>query len=226
MKKILDIFEKTNKTRMKKKAKKIIADYREKNSLVLAELVSLGINVEIKHLPVADFIIQDTAIERKTISDFISSMINKRLLRQLEELKQFPKPLLIIEGREYQEIYNDEKEGINGNAIRGFLLHISLEQKIPIIFTKNEEDTAIFISLIAKKQEKNHQAIRAKKKSRNKKEQLQFLLEGFPGIGPSTAKKLLKEYKTLKAIINTPLEDLQKLIGKKADIFKLIEQNY
>jgi len=60
---------------------KLIADLHEKNSLVAAELIELGVDVEFKHLKVADYIIGNVAVERKTISDFISSMINKRLLR-------------------------------------------------------------------------------------------------------------------------------------------------
>jgi len=206
--------------------KKIIADHREKNSLVIAELCSLGVDVEIRHLPVADFIINDTAIERKTVSDFISSMINKRLLRQLEEIQQYPKKLLLIEGTSEQELYDDLEGGIHGNAIRGFLLHISLELQVPIIFTKDYEDTAKFLSLIAKKKKQTHISIRAKKRSRSKKEQMQFILEGFPGIGPATAKKLLKEFKNIKSIINAPTKKLNKLIGKKAEIFQLLDKNY
>jgi len=68
--------------------------------------------------------------------------------------------------------------------------------------------------------------IRAKKISRDKKETLQFLLEGFPGIGPKTAKKLLEKYKTIKNIINTPQEELEKEIGKKSEIFNLLDEEY
>jgi Fanconi anemia group M protein len=205
---------------------KIIADRREKNSLVISELVALGCEVELKHLKVADFLIKGIAIERKTVSDFINSMINKRLIRQLEEIKQYPRSLLIIEGIDEQELYSDEPHSsVNGNAIRGFLLSIVLKFQIPIIFTKNYEDTAKFLNLMARKQ-KREISIRATKKARTKKEQLQFILEGFPGIGPKTAKKLLKKYKTLKAIINTPLSQLQEDIGKKADIFKILNDAY
>ena len=208
--------------------KRIIIDIHEKNSLVASELVSLGIDIEFKHLEVADYLIGDTAIERKTISDFVSSMINKRLQRQLEEIKQYPKQLLIIEGIEEQELYTDSNEnnqerGINGNAIRGFLLSIVLDFKIPIIFTKSYDDTAKFLMILAKKQPKEHISIRAVKKSRNKQEQIQYILEGFPGIGPSTTKKLIQKYKSIKTIINTPIEELKELIGKKAEIFKLLE---
>ncbi len=210
-----------------KHLKKIKIDHREKNSLIPAELIELGHKIEFSHLPVADYIIKNTAIERKTISDFINSMINKRLSKQLIELKQYPKHLLIIEGIEEQEIYNDNKEGINGNALRGFILSILLNYKIPIVYTKDYEDTAKFISILAKKQKKPHISLNPKKHSHNKKEQLQYIIEGFPGIGPATAKRLLKKYKTISNIINQDLKNLENDIGKKAEIFKkLVEQQY
>jgi len=223
--KIHDIFS-SGKTRKKEVRKtKIIIDYREKNSLVAAHLVKIGFEIEFKELKVADYIVKDVAIERKTVSDFISSMINKRLLNQLEELKQFENKLLIIEGIEEQELYNDEESGVSANALRGFLLSIVLKHKIPTIFSKTSEDTAKFISVLARKKEQE-MGIRANKKILNKKEQMQFILEGFPGIGPKTAKKLLKEFKTIKNIINASQKEIKKVIGKKADIFRLIEDEY
>ena len=59
---------------------KVYIDYREKKSGVLNELIKHGINVEIKSLPIADYIItgnnqegkfQEIGIERKTQTDFI-----------------------------------------------------------------------------------------------------------------------------------------------------------
>ncbi|MFH1501159.1 MAG: ERCC4 domain-containing protein [archaeon] len=205
---------------------KLIADLHEKNSMVISELADLSVDVEFKNLPVADYLIKDIAIERKTINDFVNSMINKRLTRQLEEIKQYPKHLLLIEGADHQELYDDSPEGVHGNAIRGFLLSIILEYQVPIIFTKDSADTAKFLYILAKKPQEYNLGLRAKKKSRNKKEQMQFILEGFPGIGPKTAKKLLKKYNTIKNIINAPLEELKAEIGKKAEIFTLAEKSY
>jgi ERCC4-type nuclease len=222
MKEIYDIFSKNKEKEERKINAKIIVDYREKNSLVIAEMMHLGLDVEFQTLKVGDYLVNDIAIERKAISDFISSMINKRLFRQLEEIRQYPKSFLIIEGFETQELYNDSNEGVNANAIRGVLLSIILNYKIPIIFTKNEEDTASFIYILGKKQVKKEIALNPKKKSFDSEEQKQFIIEAFPGIGPATAKKLLKEFKTIKNIVNQPLENLEKVIGKKAEIFKLI----
>ena len=226
MKPLHDIFSK-RKSKIKKEypKTKIIIDYREKNSLVASELMGFGFEAEFRDLKVADYIVKDVAIERKTISDFVSSMLNKRLLKQLEELQQYENKLLIIEGIDEQELYSDDNQGVNANAIRGFLLSIVLKHKIPIIFTKNSEDTAKFILILSKKKSKEI-PLKVKKRSLNKKEQLQFIIESFPGIGPKTARKLLEKFKTIKNIINTSEEELRNIIGKKADIFKLLEEHY
>ena len=69
-------------------------------------------------------------------------------------------------------------------------------------------------------------SLNVSKKSLNKKEQLQFILESFPGIGPKTAKKLLEEFKSLKSLFNTPAEKIKGVIGKKGEIFNLINEEY
>ena len=223
--KLFNIFSK--KIQKEKKKPKIIIDYREKNSLVPSVLIALGAEIELKELKVADYLVKDVAIERKTVFDFISSMKNKRLINQLEELQQYKNKLLIIEGLDEQELYTDSDEGIgmHPNAIRGFLLSVLLKYRVPIIFTKNYEDTAKFILILSKKKEKE-MSLNVTKKSLNKKEMKQFIIEGFPGIGPKTAKKLLKKFKTIKNIINTPREELKETIGKKAESFNIIDDKY
>jgi len=211
-----------SKKQTKEKPKiKIIIDNREKNSLVASELISLGLETEFKQLPVADYLVNNIAIERKTISDFKSSIINKRIIKQLQELKQYPKHLLILEGIQEEDIYEGT---IHENAFRGFLLSVALEFQVPIIFTQNEKDTAKYLSVLAKKTEKQEIAIRASKIFLSKPERQQFIIEGFPNIGPITAKKLIKKFKTLKNIINAGEEELKEILGKRAEEFReLIE---
>lgn len=176
----------------------ILVDSREKNSLVISELLDKKSLIELKTLPVADYIIDDIAIERKSLNDFISSMLNKRLMDQLNNLKQFPRQLLILEGEE-------KRINVHPNAIRGMILSICLDFKIPIIFSKNEKETAEFLILLDKKQNKppTELALVAKRKVNSIKEQQQVILENFPGIGPSTAKQLLENFKSLKKIFNS-----------------------
>ncbi|MBU3912684.1 MAG: hypothetical protein KKB21_04595 [Nanoarchaeota archaeon] len=226
MREIINIFKKETEFHENPEQEKlrIVADNREKNSLVISELVSHNIQVNFEQLEVADFLVNNIAIERKTIQDFLSSMVSKRLSEQLMNMQQYESRLLIIEGIENQELYNDkeyEKEnGMNPNAIRGFILNIILKYQVPIIFTKNYADTAKFLVVLAKKPKEDSENLRAKRITRNAEEQKQFILEGFPGIGAKTAKKLLKEYGSIKSIINAGAEELNHSIGKKSESFK------
>lgn len=222
MNKLFDVFSKKSQKEIKKQ--RIIADIREKNSLVVSYLIEKSdreVEVEFQHLKVGDFIIGDIAVERKSSADFISSIFDKRLENQLQEIKQYPEYFLILEG----DI--NETSFVNKNALRGFLLSIITKFHVPILYSKDEEETAIFLLLLAKKQlHPKEPNIRQNKKSFSKQEQLQYILEGFPGIGSKTAKKLLSHFHTIKNIMNASIEELTSVIGKKADIFKLLDEKY
>ena len=215
----LDIFSK--KPAKPEQKPKIIADNREKNSLVIANLINLGAEVEFKQLEIADYIVGNTAIERKSYSDFLGSMLNKRLLEQLHHMLQYERRLLIIE----KESEEQEKINIHPNAIKGMILAISLEMQTPIIQTLNEKETAEFLFILAKKQDKGKISFHSRK-PKDEKEQQQYIIESFQGIGPQTAKKLLAHFKTIKAIVNAPIEEIEKLIGKKSLIFELVDREY
>lgn len=203
-----DIFKEKKKSIKKFKKEKIIIDFREKNSLVPSELIKQNLEIEFRELKIGDYLLKKTIIERKTYSDFIQSMINKRLFSQLKEIKQYPNYLLIIEGKG-----NFTK--VHPNSLRGFILSISLNYKIPIIFTKNEEETAIYLALLSKKQEKGI-SLNPTKSNLSEKQQLEYILESFPNIGPITSKKLLSKFKNLKTIFNSEEEKLKPFLGKNS----------
>lgn len=223
------------KPRLNKPSKKpkIIADIHEKNSLIISELKSNpNIELEIKQLKIADYLIGKIAVERKTINDFISSMLNKRLIQQLNQLQQYKNKLLIIEGN-FENLYqnlkqnSEKKSKLNLNAIRGFILSIIINYQIPIIFTQNYQDTADYLIILAKQQIKSKSEISLHSRiPKAKKEQQKYILESFENIGPKTAHKLLKNHKTLKGIFNTNQEQLAKNIGKKASSFKILDEEY
>jgi len=57
-------------------------------------------NLEIKPLPIGDYIVApETVVERKTISDLVSSVFDGRLYDQCNRLKEhYQFPFLLIEG--------------------------------------------------------------------------------------------------------------------------------
>lgn len=212
MKQIENIFSKTKpqkETKCPNPKIPITIDTREKQSLIAANLIEKKTNIQFEKLEIGDYLIEDTIIERKTFQDFVGSMINKRLLDQIREIKKYPKHFLIIEGFYYD--YN--KFNVHENAIRGMLLSIAMDFHVPLIFTKDEEDTANFLILVAKKYEnpKIQNAIRQTKTLKTKEEQKQFILEGFPGIGPVVAQHLLEKFPTLQAIFNATEKQLKQI---------------
>jgi Fanconi anemia group M protein len=201
----------------------IIIDTREKQSLVAANLLERGAKIKFETLEIGDYLIDNIAIERKTFKDFQGSIINKRLIEQLSNLKKYERCFLILEGF----IYNYSDAILHENAIRGMLLSVALEFNIPIIYTEDEKDTAKFLITLAKKFDKPKIdfSLRQKKTEMSFEEQKQFILEGFPGVGPTTAKKLLEKYKTLNEIFKQKkekLEEIDSFDSKKAEEFRKI----
>tara|TARA_Y100000034_G_scaffold130790_1_gene190152 strand:+ start:1360 stop:2016 length:657 start_codon:yes stop_codon:yes gene_type:complete len=210
----LDIFS-SKKSAPALKRSLITIDFRERNSLVPSALQEKSCPIEFKQLPVADYLIENIAIERKTLSDLQSSIVNKRIVSQLIELKQYPKHLLIVEGFPSP----DKKLQLHKNALRGLLLSIAFEHQVPIIFTHDEEDTASYLAVIATKKSKTEFSLRPSKTFRSKKEQLQYIIEGFPNIGPTKAKALIKTFGSLKNIFNASSSDLEKILGSRTKSF-------
>lgn len=194
----------------------IIIDTREKQSLIAANLIEQKANTSFEKLDIGDYLIGDIIVERKTFSDFIGSMISKRLLEQLSNMKKYEKHFLIIEGFYYD--YNRFK--IHENAIRGMLLSIATDFQIPIIYTEDEKDTSKFLITLARRFEKPKSiySIRQTKNYKTLEEQKQFILEGFSNIGPVAAKTLLMEFSSLKNIFNATKEELKKIQLDKKQI--------
>ncbi len=215
-----NIFKITRKQK-KKQTPKIIADIHEKNSLVLSELqASNQVKLEIKPLKIGDYLIGKTIIERKTVNDFISSMINKRLIQQLRQMQKYKQQLLIIEGIDEQELYREDTK-LNPNAIRGFVLSIITNYQVPIIFTQDYKDTVKYLIILAKQQLKPLKETTLHHRIPKKiPEQKQYILEAFPNIGPITAKKLLKKFKTIHNTINATEQELKEILKNRTKNFK------
>jgi Fanconi anemia group M protein len=203
-------------------------DNREKNSLVPSELMSKGFKIKFEHLAVGDYLLGKTCIERKTYPDFISSMINKRIFRQLKEIKRYDEPTIILES---PSALNPEKEKTSlDKAAKGLMLSIVNDYKIPLIFSSGPEETVDFIELIAKRKNKikTEMSMRISATPKNSEEQKRFVLEGFPGIGASISKRLLEKFKTLKNVFNASdneLEKIERFDKNKITKFKEVLEN-
>jgi ERCC4-type nuclease len=217
-----NIFKKTIK-KTKNLLPKIIIDIHEKNSLILSELAtSKEIELEIQSLKIGDYLIGNLAIERKTINDLISSIISKRILNQIENLKNYEKKLLIIEGN-IKDL--NQNLNINPNIIKGFILSCIINHNLPVIETKDYKETSKILLILAKQLLKNSTPTFHSRIPKTIEEQKQYILEAFPNIGPKTAKKLLEKFQTLNKVFNANEEDLNEILKSNSRCFKDLIKN-
>ncbi|MBR9690690.1 DEAD/DEAH box helicase, partial [Candidatus Woesearchaeota archaeon] len=101
----------------------VYVDHREKGNSVIKELVDIGVKIKLEKLDVGDFLLSSrTAVEFKTVKDFVDSIVDGRLLSQIKELRKYEKPLFIVEGTE--NVYS--QRNVHPNAIRGMIATISI----------------------------------------------------------------------------------------------------
>ena len=192
----------------------IFIDTRE--SSILEYFSQYDCTVQRKMLLLGDFIVSDRiAIEKKTVPDFIQSIVDKRLFAQLKGMKEsFEKPLLIIEGEE--SLYGS----LQPNAIRGALSAVTVDLGIPILWTRDLADTAGLVYWIARREqidEKRGISLRNKKNPETMEEKQEYLVASLPDVSIVRSKALLKHFKSPKNVFNASVDELQEVkgIGKK-----------
>lgn len=190
----------------------IFADVREKGEIV-DKLFEKGITVKAGTLKSGDFILsEDVGVERKEISDFVGSLLDRRLFEQAKNLKDnFNKPLFVVEGN-FDEMFKVRR--VHPNALWAALAYLVLDIKIPILFSSGPSETANLLTVIAKREQldlKKEISLRGSSKPKSLSDAQQFFIEGLPAVGPSLAKALLRHFKTPKKIINATEEDLKKV---------------
>ncbi len=204
----------------------IYIDSREQNSAIAEKLKELGCDVRVKVLDVGDYVLSDGIVaERKTVEDFLQSIIDGRLFEQLVSMKSnYEKPLLIVEG-DFSRIYS--LRNIHKNSIIGALTSAALNYQVPILFTSCARETVDFLHNIAKREQlgkTNDIRLRIGRKGMTLAEQQRFVVESLPFVGPKMAKALLREFGSIKEIANAYSKDLQKVANLGAKKAKHIKK--
>ena len=208
----------------------ILVDHREYRSNVVKNLVARGVNVEPKQLDTGDYILSSRiGVERKNVDDFLQSLIDGKLFKQVSQLRDaYSRPILILEG---ENLF--AKRNISHNAIFGSLASISVDYGISVMNTKNAMETADLLGVIAKREQKENKrvvAVRGEKHQMSLQERQQFLIEGLPNVSGVLAKRLLTHFGSIRGIINASEKELQEVegVGKNiaSEIVKLLNSNY
>ncbi len=203
---------------------KVIVDHRELSSPIPRLLSEMGVSIIPEQLPAGDYVIsEDVAVERKTASDFLQSLIDKRLFDQIIKLKEvYENPILIIEGESLYGLRN-----IHQNAIRGALASIVVDYNLPILWSRDADDTAKLIYAVVSRRQSIRDSSFSLKKGKlpvTISEIQERLISSLPQINQVLARRLLKLFKKPINIFNSSEEDLKKVSGIGEKKVKMIKE--
>ncbi len=195
----------------------LLVDVHEPKSLA-AELHQ-GMPIKAITLKYGDYSFSGTIIERKSLSDFFSSLKSGRLLEQMENINRFyTNKYLLIEGFFDFEYVN------NIEYLYNQLFRITHDFGVRIIFSKDEKQTAAFIrklyfrrflgsAIPVAKRSKIHCAANLFGISRRK---LESIYIHFGSIS-NMAKADRNEFNKIKGIGNKTVDKLKDVLN--SDIF-------
>ncbi|QMU54497.1 MAG: heavy metal resistance protein CzcA [Nitrosopumilus sp.] len=197
---------------MKLENLRIVVDEREKKSGIPDLLKSVGLNLEMKTLPIGDYIVApETVVERKSIRDLMASVFDGRLFDQCSRLKEnFEHPIVLVEGNV------DEIEEITENPLifYGAISTVVLDFKIPVIPTPSAAHTAkLLVSMCSRKDAPKGPYLKKIKKSSDLEKQQLSVLCSLPGIGEKFAIRMLTKFGTPLKVFSATTSELAKVEG-------------
>jgi ERCC4-type nuclease len=166
-------------------------------------------------------------VERKTVHDFESSIINSRLFDQLDRLsRDFKKPILLLEG-------NDAEFTMHKNVVLGAILSIYGDFNVQVIRSDDVFDTVTILARFAEREQEGKEReprIVGSKRAFTSAQWQVVILSSIPGIGPKLAVSLIRHFKTLKSVLSADPKDLmevEKVGKKKAErIYEIINSEF
>ena len=191
---------------------RIIVDERERKSGIPELLKSVGLNLEMKTLPIGDYIVApETVVERKSIRDLMSSVFDGRLFDQCSRLKEhFQHPVVLMEGNV------DEIEEITENPLifYGAISTVVLDFKIPVIPTPSATHTAkLLVSMCSRKESPKGPYLKKIRKSNDLGKQQLSSLCSLPGVGEKFAVRMLEKFGTPLKVFTATTAELAKVEG-------------
>lgn len=191
----------------------VIVDSRELASPVVKELSRLGMDLTVEPIEVGDFVVSDrVVIERKEAHDFADSLLDGRLFAQARALRlNYEAPIMVIEG---EDLFTARK--IEPSAIYGAMAALLSGFQMAVIRSKDAKETAAIVAALANREqsdEKRSLSLRSEKPVMTPDEELQFIVEGLPGVRSTLAKRLLARFRTVEALSKATIDELAETQG-------------
>ncbi|MFN8474633.1 MAG: ERCC4 domain-containing protein [Anaerolineae bacterium] len=189
------------------------ASGREQHSPVFPLLAAYpSVHVEVAPLAAADYLLErGIAVKRKEAADFVTSIADRRLFRQVAAMQRdYERVVLIVEGDllPYHVV-------LPPDIIRSAIAFLCVTKGISVVQTPNAQETAALLRVMARQAHKgrDHEVSFRVGKPRPADPSVVYLVEGLPGIGPRRARQLLECFGTPANIMRASPQELMQAPG-------------
>jgi ERCC4-type nuclease len=192
----------------------ITADDREAGSGVIEALGAIeGVQVRVERLSLGDYQVGDQLLfERKTLADFVLSVIDGRLFRQAVRLADASRRgALLLEGTGRDL----PATGVRREALTGALVTVSLILGVPVLRSCDPAESAR-VMVFAARQVQTAVAggiQRPGRRPRGRRQRQLYILQGLPGLGPTRAARLLDRFGSVQAVMCADFQALSAVDG-------------
>jgi len=173
------------------------------------------VHIELTPLRVGDYDVGGDpcrVFERKTGSDFLSSLVQGRLFAQLTALRKSRfAPILLLEGDPLRVGHSEMRP----ESIRGALTYITAILRVPILPSSGPEDSAQLVYAAAKQCQNGHAThgpAAGRRRASLSEQQMQIVL-ALPGVGRVTARAVCARFRSLHDLLNADAATLATVPG-------------
>ncbi len=170
----------------------VIADVHERRSGIPRRLEQLGLAIEIKPLPAADYAVgSDILVERKTVRGVHAGILDGTFWRQIGKLRVASRfPFFLVEGEDLDD------GPLSRSAIRGVCLAV-VEQGVRLLRASDPEDSALWLHRLAARAAAtsvDRPTYAQRPRPKPGVEAAEALLAAAPGISTHSARALLNHF--------------------------------
>jgi len=172
---------------------KILVDSREDQKILLL-LQKENIPYEVKTLDIFDYVIGDVGIERKTISDFVSSSyghLQEQIINALNNKEHIRQIVVALIGA-YDDLFWLRVK-TNQEGFYGMLASLTMKYKVSIIHFKRETQFITYLRKCLEKKDGEINFTKIKKLDFKDNTELSLLC-ALPNISVIKAQKILEKY--------------------------------
>lgn len=197
----------------------IVITARLRDNPVTRSLEELGTTVKFISLRRGEFVLAGRiGVKYYHRTSFLQSLKDRSIYRDIVDMKrQYAEPVMIIEGERGEESPRDLA------AVQNARIYISIANRIPILITRDEEETAHLLFLMAAQfgSEVDETAMPAGNQTAETTPEaptetidpVRRILLSLPDVTPALAESLLERFGSLAALFAADVKDLKMVEG-------------